>query len=528
MEADTLESTLKANKSALLRKKGVIGVARGRDGIVVFQDKDEANKEGIPKEISGIPIRILRTGRFRFQSATDGNNVRITVTRRIAIPEINSIQTIGCFNFACCFRIFYTQPIPADCKTHARVNEKECSITKQDSGSIDILYHWDLKDELAFVLWFTCDGEKGAESKPYTVDTLDQICAYIDDDQYMCAAVCFWYNNTCNTTPRKLIETPNRMREWSTFAPGVGIGDTHSPILGTFGCVVKKEGKRMLLSNRHVIVPHTGIGDTKVIQGDIDNVIGEVKLFTRYKDQPGKNYADCAIAEVYNDANMLTEILDENDQPTIIPSGTTEPHIGQRVLKSGARTGLVTGEVLYTGALATISAGAVPYDFEDVIITTLISKDGDSGSILLEEGTNKAVGLVFAADPDKRYTIACKISNVLTAMGCTLDTDESKQQKGGTVSISESEVPKELYTGHVATFIMTIINTGTVPAQYQIAITFEGIEVANEEEFWSDWSGEVGPNESATVPVLVELSERAIPAGAETAVYNILAKLMAR
>ena len=486
MGIDTLGPTYEANKSILLQRKGVIGVAHGKEEVVVFQDKDEANKEEIPKEINGIPIRIVETGRFRFLSTTNDNNVKITVIQKTAPPEIRHIQTIGCSNFECCFRIFYTPPIPADCKIHTQVNEEECSIIKYDSESIDIIYHWDYKDKLAFLLWFTCDDEKGAESKPYTVDTLDQICAYIDDDLYMCAGICFWYNDTCNRTPRELTETPNRMKEWKRFHPGVGIGDTLSPILGTFGCVVKKDGKRMLLSNRHVIVPNTGIGDTKVIQGSIDNVIGDVKLFTEYKEQPGKNYADCAIAEVYNDANMLTEILDESDRPTIIPSGTTEPHKGQRVVKSGAKTGLVTGEVLYTDVLATISAGEVPYDFEDAIITTLISKDGDSGSLLLEKGTNKAVGLAFAADPDKRYTIACKISHVLTAMGCTLDTLPTIKENAMFLIHTDPQTGDEtvevhpyimFVPGETTPVISAIVNTGNEPIAVDMWEVFGGIEL---------------------------------------------------
>jgi hypothetical protein len=783
MITDTLGSTLDAKKGVLLGYKGVIGVARGKGEIVVFQDKTEVNKEEIPKEINGVPIRIVKTMPFKFINTTNDNNVEITVTRGITTPEITNIKTLRCFNFACCFRVFYTQPIPTGCTIHSSINGEECPITKYDTGHIDITYHWDYKDELTFVLWFICDGRKGPKSRPYTEDTQNIICAYIDNDQYMCAEVCFWYNSSCNSTPRELTETPNRMRGRTRYAPGVGVGDTHSPILGTFGCVVRKDGKRMLLSSRHVIVPHTGIGDTKVIQGSIDNLIGAVKLFTEYKKQPGRNYADCAIAEVYNDANMLTEILDENDNPTILPTGTTNPYIGQRVIKSGAKTGLVTGEVLYLDALATISAGGVPYDFENVIVTTLISKDGDSGSLLLEEGTNKAVGLVFAADPEKRYTFACKISDVLTAMGCTLDTlpsikenakfvvwsdpetgeetvevhpyimlvpkevspvfcaivntgnepivvdiwevfggiklpphrtpiiplgetidfeymttrpdlplgqyectfyigqhsegiiydkfiqpaiiivdhciipistelttppivqpgktytgvlcidvlsidnadsafadiwvckdgdktwkrmkeadmtivdrrlwplmEETRvgltrtetlypdkhyclefeftiptdwtpgtyeldlyfgewdqyfiywgdvtrsftvevtedEEVNGTISIPESGIPSTLYQQTPSTFNMHIINTGTMNAQYQVAITFEGIDTPNEEVFWSGWSDDVAPNESIMLPVSVELSEEAIPKGVEIAVYSILTRLMAQ
>ncbi|MEA1998112.1 MAG: hypothetical protein U9N61_02130 [Euryarchaeota archaeon] len=98
----------------------------------------------------------------------------------------------------------------------------------------------------------------------------------------------------------------------------------------------------------------------------------------------------------------------------------------------------------------------------------------------------------------------------------------------GTISIPESTIPTALYLGVTSTFDMTIINTGTLPAEYQTAITFEGIDVENEEVFWSEWSNDVMPNESMTLPVLIELSEQAIPIGTETAEYSILTKLVAR
>jgi hypothetical protein len=125
-----------------------------------------------------------------------------------------------------------------------------------------------------------------------------------------------------------------------------------------------------------------------------------------------------------------------------------------------------------------------------------------------------------------------KIITVVTPPGFDYDKPfvitSERREINGTISISESTITTTLYQQTPSAFDMQVINTGTVSAQYQVAITFEGIDVANEEVFWSDWSVEVASNESTTLPVLVELSERAIPEEAETAEYNIITKLVAR
>jgi hypothetical protein len=49
---------------------------------------------------------------------------------------------------------------------------------------------------------------------------------------------------------------------------------------------------------------------------------------------------------------------------------------------------------------------------------TSFSNAGDSGSLILERGTNKAVGLLFAGSAS--HTIANHIDDVLKALGVTL------------------------------------------------------------------------------------------------------------
>ena len=104
---------------------------------------------------------------------------------------------------------------------------------------------------------------------------------------------------------------------------------------------------------------------------------------------------------------------------------------------------------------------------------------------------------------------------------------EEGLEVNGTIDISTSDIPTTLYQQTESGFGMVIINTGTAEAEYQVAITFVGTDVANEETFWSGWSRGIAPNGSTTLPVEVKLSKEAIPAGQETASYSIYTRLEA-
>lgn len=226
---------------------------------------------------------------------------------------------------------------------------------------------------------------------------------------------------------------------------GVSIGH-YKITAGTLGMVVKKDGKRFILSNNHVLANSNDakIGDPIYQPGPYDggtelDMIGcliafEPIQFTQVSQCPvgnfvvnlwdkvaGKfnrqtrlqaitqvpNVVDCAIAEA-SDRDISDEILEVGT-----PAGFADVEVGTKVKKSGRTTGLNEGAVTLIDATAQVSYGSNIAIFEDQIITSKLAEGGDSGSVVLNEA-NEVVGLLFAGSDS--ITIVNKIENVIEAL----------------------------------------------------------------------------------------------------------------
>ncbi|HIE12525.1 MAG TPA: hypothetical protein EYP63_03720 [Desulfotomaculum sp.] len=95
-------------------------------------------------------------------------------------------------------------------------------------------------------------------------------------------------------------------------------------------------------------------------------------------------------------------------------SGIAAAKPGLKVQKVGRTTGLTAGTVQYVDVTSSVDIGdnqeAV---FEEQLMTTGISRGGDSGSIVLD-AENRATGLLFAGSDS--YTLCNRIENVLSAL----------------------------------------------------------------------------------------------------------------
>lgn len=210
--------------------------------------------------------------------------------------------------------------------------------------------------------------------------------------------------------------------------PGYSIG--HFRITaGTFGCLVRDTCppcRTYILSNNHVLANANAAiaGDRILQQGQVDggsvanDTIARLSRFVRilFNDPAAFNLVDAAIAQPIDLRNVIASITGLG-----IPKGTVEATLGMAVTKSGRTTETTTGRV--TGIDATIAvnygASGVAY-FRNQVLTTAMSQGGDSGSLLLESGTRKATGLLFAGST--RVTIHNNISNVLMALGVEIVT----------------------------------------------------------------------------------------------------------
>lgn len=261
-----------------------------------------------------------------------------------------------------------------------------------------------------------------------TVSIYIRGCSHYTVPEECLNALCYWYEYACHQTPRSLPECGSRQKVWSPVPSGVRIGNINSGgRWGTLGCVLRKGGKMMLLSNEHVL--GGTIGDV-IWQGDTNNEIGTLE------DQVADDKVDCAIAKPYDESDIISSILSATDEPTITPSGVGTPYVGEAVMKSGARTGLVVGEILSINTTVDVSGHIV----QDTFITDVIGAPGDSGSLVLGR-ENRAVGLLFGGS--NTFAVHCKMTNVLSALGCSLYTGAPPKPKEKTKETTFKTHPTE-------------------------------------------------------------------------------------
>jgi hypothetical protein len=123
----------------------------------------------------------------------------------------------------------------------------------------------------------------------------------------------------------------------------------------------------------------------------------------------GDNEIDAAIAKLAVD--YVPEILGLNK---VSDTGTSS--VGMRVIKSGRTTGVTEGTIIDTNATITVNYGTMKtatFQHQIVIISNddkPYSQGGDSGSLIIEKATNKAIALLFAGSDTA--TIANNINTV--------------------------------------------------------------------------------------------------------------------
>ena len=239
-------------------------------------------------------------------------------------------------------------------------------------------------------------------------------------------------------------------------APG-GVSIGHREITaGTLGCLVKKEGRSVILSNNHVLANSNAaeIGDPILQPGPYDggrypedhiadleqfvpiNIIGtpsdcptatgiasflnsiarllgsSVQL-QAIDQQATENLVDAAIARPLNPEDVKDEILQIG---TI--QGAIEGELGMAIKKSGRTTGLTTGEIQQVDVTVNVQYGEGKIArFTDQLMGGAMSQGGDSGSAVLDE-SNHLVGLLFAGSDTS--TIMNRIQNVFSTLGVSL------------------------------------------------------------------------------------------------------------
>lgn len=226
----------------------------------------------------------------------------------------------------------------------------------------------------------------------------------------------------------------------------VGCGSSCAPAVesyaGTLGALVrKKTGKGLyVLSNNHVLAAgnHVPVGMPILSPSTIDahpgtRAPGEVcrhseicELRSGVPTLVPTSRADVALAEVI-DPKVVTSWQGEGANGYDTPAGVAPPLAGMRVKKFGRTTGYTTGTVE-----ALLSPPfPIPYRcrfftatvwFQDVWTVRAdpggpFALPGDSGSLVVAEQGDAAIGLVFAASPQGDYGIIIPTAHIVNLFG---------------------------------------------------------------------------------------------------------------
>jgi len=261
--------------------------------------------------------------------------------------------------------------------------------------------------------------------------------------------------------PTDVVETGvlRAQQDWTARqrpAPsGVSIG--HRDITaGTLGCLVRKDGQLLILSNNHVLAnsnaaqagdailqpgPHDGgrfpadhianleafapiaFGDAPSTCGAatgaagalnaLADLLGSKARLQAVTARAADNLVDAAIARPVNPSDVSGEVL------AIGPiAGVGRAELGQAVKKSGRTTHLTTGSIQQIDVTADVQYGAGRVArFTDQVMAGAMSQGGDSGSAVLDD-QNRLVGLLFAGSDNT--TIINRIEHVFAALGIGL------------------------------------------------------------------------------------------------------------
>ncbi|MFY0631035.1 MAG: trypsin-like peptidase domain-containing protein [Flavobacteriaceae bacterium] len=203
----------------------------------------------------------------------------------------------------------------------------------------------------------------------------------------------------------------NGLKEKITGGVSVSYKDSTN-VRGTAGAFFKmlNNSKEIyLLSNHHVLVDKDESNKIIVHPSRLDckNPIEIGELYWKCFNQ----YFDAAIAKI----NYPVDIGKFTSSKHLIFNGIEEPKIGQNIRKYGLKTKLTHGEVRSVNC--TISNGDnYPKYYRNQILTSFMSLDGDSGSVLVNSD-NKVIGLIFGGD-DETSTYANNITKIFKSNIC--------------------------------------------------------------------------------------------------------------
>jgi hypothetical protein len=230
-------------------------------------------------------------------------------------------------------------------------------------------------------------------------------------------------------------KNPNPRTRVRPAQPGCSVGfklpGSMLTMAGTFGALVQDSSGVYILSNNHVLAnenllpPGSPIFEPGLKDGGQPGTdqVASLSRFAPFKGHGVFNTVDCAIAKVAA-TNLVSNSILKIGPPK--SKGAAQPSM--EVHKFGRSTEYRVGRVTSVDADVTLEFSTGSYNFrEQMIIQGLndqvFAEDGDSGALVLERGSQKAVGLLFGVGIDSTGTahaLANHIEDVLKALKVSL------------------------------------------------------------------------------------------------------------
>ncbi|MBI4277364.1 MAG: hypothetical protein HY660_02810, partial [Armatimonadetes bacterium] len=196
---------------------------------------------------------------------------------------------------------------------------------------------------------------------------------------------------------------PEKNATRNPIQPGFSIG--HIDITaGTLGAIVSRGKKHELLSNSHVLaksgkakkgdgILYPGKADGGKVPKDVAAKLARFKKFTTGGAFVNTVDAATAAAVPARAKDVKAEIKGLG-----VPRGTAKAKRGMEVVKVGRTTGKTNGKVRDVNFRFVLDygKGVGSVGFKDQVLCTRYTKPGDSGSLVLDRKTVRAVGLHFA------------------------------------------------------------------------------------------------------------------------------------
>ena len=208
--------------------------------------------------------------------------------------------------------------------------------------------------------------------------------------------------------------------------PGNSIGHA-SGGNGTLGAIVTDGKTNFLLSNSHVLAMN-GLakkGDLIIYPGADDggtvaqNAVARLHDFKKFiKTAKFVNEVDCAIAKPFEER--------KNDVLALIkgiglPTGVITAKRGMKVTKAGGATHKTTSTIIDADFHLKLDYGTLgEIGFTHQILSKSFTESGDSGALVIDVKTRKAVGLHFAGGP--KGSVCNPIQKVLDTLKVKLIT----------------------------------------------------------------------------------------------------------